>query len=183
MLFRSAQVFALLTGLLDARKSQACVSAIERADELKLARATIYASFYVLDMLGRFGREAEFHKRLEFWRALPGQGFKAMPEMPEPSRSDAHAWGAHPAFHTFATIAGVRPSSPGFKTVRITPMPGPLTHFEASVVHPRGRVVVKFARDGAKRAFDVTLPEGVTGELVYGDAMKALDGGMNRVVV
>lgn len=178
-----AQMFALLTGWLDEQKAQACLAALEGAEELKLARATIYASFYVLDALHRFGREQEFHKRLEFWRSLPEQGFTSMPEMPEPSRSDSHAWGAHPAYHSLASIAGVRPDGPSFKKVRITPMPGPLTHFEASVVHPRGRVEVKFAREGAKCAFDVTLPEGVEGHIFYLNQGATIRGGTNRWVM
>ena len=177
-----AQMFALLTGLLDAEKTSACLEAI--CDGRDLARATIYASFYLLDVLYRNGREAEFHRRLEFWRGLPDQGFTATPEAPEPTRSDSHPWGAHPAWHTLAGIAGVRPDGPGFSRVRVAPLPGPFAHFTAKVVHPRGSVAVTFRRgSGTGAEFRVTLPEGITGSLVFGGRTIELRPGENEASI
>jgi hypothetical protein len=175
-----AQMFALLTGLLDAKKTAGCLAALRRED---LARATIYASFYLLDAFYRHGEEAAFHERLRFWRGLPAQGFTATPEAPEPTRSDSHPWGAHPAFHTLASIAGVRPDGPGFSRVRVAPLPGPIDRFEARVVHPRGLVEVDFRRDSAACAFRVDLPEGVTGALVFRGGSRELQPGKNEFFV
>ena len=33
------------------------------------------------------------------------------------TRSDCHAWGAHPVFHFYATVLGIRPAAPGFRRV------------------------------------------------------------------
>lgn len=64
--------------------------------------------------------------RLENWFDLPSQGFKTTPEQPEPTRSDCHAWGAHPLFHFYASILGIRPAAPGFSRVEIAPQLGQL---------------------------------------------------------
>jgi hypothetical protein len=173
-----SHMLALLTGLLDEPQTRACLDALRRDD---IAKATISASFYLLDALHRHGEAAEFHRRLDFWRHLPAQGFTATPEAPEPSRSDAHAWGAHPAYHTLASIAGIRPASPGFRTVRIAPLPGPMTHFDATCVHPAGRIDVSYRRDGAAAEFVVTLPADVRGELAFAGQTRPLSPGENRV--
>ena len=78
-----AQTLALVTGLLDAKKTKACLAALKKGG---LAKATIYFSFYLLDALYRHGEDAEFFRRLEFWRTLPDLGFTSTPEMDEPSR-------------------------------------------------------------------------------------------------
>jgi len=175
-----SQALALLTGLLDENKTASCLAALEKGDGL--AKATIYFSFYVLDALYRHGREAEFHRRLEFWRGLLDQGFTSTPESPEPSRSDAHSFGAHPAWHTPASIAGVRPDAKEFSRVRIAPMPGTLEHFNAKVVHPRGLVEVSFRRDSNQHfQFTVVLPEGIGGTLVFENQSFDLAPGLNEI--
>jgi hypothetical protein len=174
-----AQMFALLTGLLNADQTHGCLNALWRGEGL--SKATIYASFYLLDVLYRFGEQDEFHNRLEFWRKLPDFGFTVTPEAPEPSRSDSHAWGAHPAWHTLASIAGVRPDAPEFARVRVAPMPGPLRHFSARVVHPRGLVEVEFRRTADNRsAFSINLPDGIAGSLVFAGQSVPLHPGKNE---
>ena len=117
-----AQILALLTGMLAPKQAEGCLAAL-RGGTLG-ARTSVYASFYLLEAFYQHGAGEDFHRKLGFWRALPGQGFRCTPEAPEPSRSDAHAWGAHPWWHTLASIAGIRPGAPGFRKVRIAPCPG-----------------------------------------------------------
>jgi hypothetical protein len=95
-------------------------------------------------------------------------GLTSAPEKPEPTRSDTHAWSAHPDYGLLATVLGVRPASAGFRTVRIAPALGPLEHAEGRVPHPRGDVDVTLDREGASgiRA-QVTLPAGVSGSFIW----------------
>lgn len=184
-----AHAFALLTGLLDAERTRYCLAALRdpegsagSAGSAGLAVATLSASHHVLEALYQHGQEDAFHGRLAFWRDLAGQGFTATPEMPEPSRSDAHAWGSHPAWHTLAGIAGIRPDAHGFARVRVAPMPGPLTSFTAQAVHPRGSVRVAFRRTAPEGArYTVTLPPGVYGRLVAGGYTRPLGPGDNHI--
>lgn len=46
-------------------------------------------------------------------------GLTSAPENPEPTRSDSHAWAAHPNYGLLASVLGVRPGSAGFRTVRV----------------------------------------------------------------
>lgn len=154
-----AQALALLTGMLSEEHEAACLDALLHA-ELD-ARCTIYFSYYLLEVLTRYGLAEVYFEKLNFWRALPGQGFVSLPEAPEPSRSDCHGWGAHPMFHSFASVAGVRPAAPCYAKILVKPMPGPLEHFRAETPHPQGVIVVSGKRENGKMKIDVAAPAGV----------------------
>ena len=173
-----AQFFALLTGWLDPVKSRRCLEAMRGGD---LAQASIYASFYLLDALYQHGEEAEFHRRLAFWRGLPDLGLTATPEAPEPSRSDAHAWGAHPMWHSAASIAGIRSAAPGFHRVRIAPCPGPLKKMSCSVVHPQGVISASMHFADGNAVADLHLPDGISGEFVWRGTSRKLPPGHSHV--
>ena len=177
-----AQMFALITGLLDPEKTKACLEALRKGDGL--SKATIGASIYLLEALYRHGEESEFHRRLDFWRSLPDLGFTSTPESPEPTRSDAHAWGAHPVWHTLASIAGIRSDAAGFKRVRIAPLPGPMEYFEAKMVHPCGFVEVAFRRtpDGSSH-FVISLPGDISGNLIFNRESRPLIPGKNEITI
>jgi alpha-L-rhamnosidase len=172
-----AQFWALLTGLLNHDQTRSCLAALKGQGGTDLSPATIYAGFYLLNALYLHGEEEEFHRRLEFWRGLVAQGFTATPEAPEPSRSDAHAWGAHPAWHSLASIAGIRPAAPGYRRVRIAPCPGAMDRIRCSAVHPRGLIQVHLAFSGKQVSVNVSLPEGVSGEFVWAGEVRELPPG------
>ena len=120
-------------------------------------------------------------ERLQLWFDLKAKGFKTTLESPEPTRSDCHAWGAHPIYHTFASILGIRPTSPGFKTVEIRPQFGPLEWARGEMPHPKGKIVVELHQESAGLVGSITLPDGVTGELVHGGKRIRLRGGSQTV--
>ena len=84
-------------------------------------------------------------------------------------------------WHTFASIAGIRPAAPGFAKVRIAPLPGNLTEFSAKVVHPRGFVTMDYQRGMRKIRCVVGVPAGVTGTLELKGEVKRLRPGKNVV--
>jgi len=76
----------------------------------------------------------------------------------------------------------VQPGSAGFRTVRIAPALGPLQRAEGRVPHPRGDIDVLFTRLGRSglRAV-VTLPSGLSGELVWANRHVALHPGRQEL--
>jgi hypothetical protein len=176
-----AQVFALLTGLLDSSRTARCLLALQT--EPKLAKTSIYASFYLLDALYRHGEEIEFHRQLEFWRGLLPLGFTSTPEQPEPTRSDSHPWGAHPAWHTLASIAGVRPVAPGFAKVRIAPCPHEMQWMDCSIRHPHGTIVLGLKFQGGNVRGEIHLPGSLSGEFSWRGAIIALHPGVNSIAI
>lgn len=158
------QCLALLSGQLgDEWRAKAAGRLLSDPD---LYRATIYFTHYLFEACALLGSIETVFDRLGLWFELADLGLKTPIEMPEPTRSDCHGWGAHPLYHYFATILGIRPDSMGFETVRIEPRLGPLSWAKGSVVHPRGYVSVDLRMDGDQIRGTVELPEGVTGKLV-----------------
>jgi hypothetical protein len=104
------------------------------------------------------------------------------PEHPDPSRSDCHAWSAHPALDLLRVVAGVRPDAPGFARVRIAPSPGSLTALSAVHPHPKGDIRVAYEISGPTLTASVDLPEGVEGVLVWNGRDHPLRSGPQRVV-
>ena len=96
--------------------------------------------------------------------------------MPEPSRSDCHAWGSHPLFHMHASLAGIRPADPGFKSVHIAPSPGPLEDIHSHIPHPDGEIRFDmFKVDGSWRVC-VALPDGIEGTFVWNGQSHTVKG-------
>jgi alpha-L-rhamnosidase len=170
-----AQCLALLGGMLDEPK-RLRVAASLFADK-DLAQGTIFFTHYLFEACRVTGRMDVLNERLGMWFDLKRYGFKTTFEMPEPTRSDCHAWGAHPVYHYFATLLGIRPTSPGFKTARIEPHLGPLASAKGTMVHPRGEIVVDVAVDGGRLKGTISLPDGVTGVLVANGREVALRSG------
>lgn len=133
-----------------------------------LDRATIYFSHYLFETFRVLGRPEAIYDRLGLWFEHESLGLKTTVEAPEPTRSDCHAWGAHPMFHAYASFAGIRPAAPGFTQVSITPQLGPLQHLNASMVHPSGgNIVVNVAKDDAGKLHGtISVPENIPAELI-----------------
>ena len=68
-------------------------------------------------------------------------GLTTWAESPEPTRSDSHAWSAHPNFDLLTSVAGIRPRTPGFKTVTIEVHLGDLQHIEAAMPQDQADVI------------------------------------------
>ena len=95
-------------------------------------------------------------------------GLTTFAERPEPTRSDCHAWSASPNYDFLATVCGIKPSSPGFKTVRIEPALGELSKISASMPHPMGEIKISLAKKGQNGIKGtILLPEGLKGSFEW----------------
>ena len=147
-----------------------------------LTQSTYYFSYYQLEALRKAGLGERYVDQLAPWRGMLAMGLTTVPETPEPTRSDSHAWSAHPNYGLLATVLGVRPAQPGFKKVHIAPHLGPLRRAEGRVPHPLGEIVVRLARtEGGGLRGEVTLPEGLEGVLEWGGKKIALRPGRQEL--
>ncbi len=132
-----AQCLALLAKTLSPERAASMARALRTSTEL--ARATVYFSHYLFETAHLTGDSDVLFGRMEsLWFPLLRTGMKTMPEEPEPCRSDCHAWGAHPLYHFYATILGVRPTGLGSRTLAATPCLGPLQSASGTLPHPSG---------------------------------------------
>ncbi|MGE5608850.1 MAG: alpha-L-rhamnosidase C-terminal domain-containing protein [Bacillota bacterium] len=174
-----AQCMAILSGRLDRETMRRMESGLLNAPDL--ARTTIYYTHYLFETYRALGAADAMFKRMDLWMALEKSGLMTTPEQPEPTRSDCHGWGSHVLYHYYATILGLRPGAFGFKSVRVTPMFGPLTHVSATLPHPKGQIGAELTRDGKRLTGQITLPEGVTGEIVFGGKSQRLASGKQDI--
>jgi hypothetical protein len=143
-----------------------------------LTQATYYFGFYVLEALARAGLGDRYVEQLEPWRAMLALGLTTTPEQPEPTRSDSHAWSAHPNHGLLATVLGIRPAAPGFRAVRIAPHLGPMRRAGGTVPHPGGTIEVELERDGEDGLIaTVALPAGLSGVFEWRGDEVPLAGG------
>jgi hypothetical protein len=107
--------------------------------------------------------------------------FSTWPEIPGNSRSDSHAWTAHPLYDLLTLAAGIEPASPGFATVRITPHLGNLPSLTAAFPHPEGLIHVQYRRQNSELDSVITLPPKLTGTFVFNAKTWPLHPGENKI--
>ena len=133
----------------------------------KLAGVSLFYQFYLARALEHAGMGDYYCDRLQRWRDMLAHGLTTTPEYPDPSRSDTHAWSAHPAYDFPTIIAGIRPGSPGFATVRIEPSLGKLQWVEASMPHPEGMIKARYDKGAHATTALINLPDSIGGTLVW----------------
>jgi hypothetical protein len=110
------------------------------------------------------GLGERYIEQLAPWQNMLALGLTTTPEKPPPSRTDSHAWAAHPNYGLLATVLGIRPGAPGFASVVVSPNIGPLQKADGKMPHPLGEINVSLQRvgpDGVRAR--VTLPDGLEG--------------------
>ena len=174
-----SQCLALLGDNVPASKRDRVATALFADPDIE--RTTIYFSYYLFETYRIFARTELLLDRLGMWFDLQKNGFTTTFESPEPCRSDCHAWGAHPIFHYFATLIGIRPAAPSFAKVRIEPQPGDLAWLRGSMPHPAGDIVADLQFDGGEITGSIGLPDRVSGELVFAGRTQRLHSGTQIV--
>jgi hypothetical protein len=146
-----------------------------------LSLASYYFRFYLARALVHAGLGDRYLETLGPWKQMLAEGLTTWAEMPPPSRSDSHAWSAHPNYDLLTTVAGIRPALPNFGSVRIEPRPGALQRVQAAMPTPRGLVAVELDLAGAKPNASVTLPDGLDGVFVWKGKEYPLKAGNRKI--
>ena len=132
-----------------------------------MTAATYYFRFYLSRALLHAGMGDQYLRTLGPWREMISLGLTTWAESPEPTRSDSHAWSSHPNFDLLAIVAGIRPKAAGFESIIIEPHLGSLTQVNAAMPSPKGMVEVQYRREANGVRAEITLPAGMSGELVW----------------
>jgi len=173
------QCLALLSGKLKDEEFRRTADSLLSDDSL--TPTTIYFTHYLFETFYLLGQPEAFFNRMALWFSLSEQGFKTTPEQPEPSRSDCHGWGAHPLYHYFTTLLGIRPTTFGFSKVEIAPMVGHLTELAGEMIHPYGTIQAHLQFENGNVWGDITLPEGLSGIFRYAEKTQLLKAGTQQI--
>jgi len=143
-----------------------------------MTAATYYFRFYLSRAVEHAGLGDDYLKLLGPWREMVSLGLTTWAESPEPTRSDSHAWSAHPNHDFLRVVAGIRPVSAGFAKIVIEPHLDALKDVKAAMAVPQGVVEVEYRRstgDGLEAR--VNLPPGVEGAFLWKGHATVLHGG------
>jgi hypothetical protein len=176
-----ANVLAVLSGCVEGEQARALMVRVNT--EPGLTQCTQYFRFYLLRAMKEVGLGDQYVSMLQPWHEMLARGLTTFAERPDPTRSDCHAWSASPLYEFLATVCGVEPGSPGFKTVRIEPHMGYLKHVEGVVPHPAGEIKVALTRVGIGIQGEITLPPGLGGEFLWQGIVIPLRPGTQPVKV
>ena len=176
-----ANVLAILSGCVTGDEARALAGRIDT--EKGLTPCTQYFRFYLLRAMKKVGLGDRYVSMLQPWHGMLAEGLTTFAERPDPTRSDCHAWSASPLYEFLATVCGIEPASPGFKTVRIEPHLGYLKQVQGTVPHPAGEIKVALARAGNGIQGEITLPAGLSGDFLWGGRVLPLHSGRQTVKV
>ncbi len=132
-----------------------------------MTAATYYFRFYLARALDHADLGGRYLDLLKPWHDMVNLGLTTWAEQPEPTRSDSHAWGAHPNFDFLTIVAGIHAKAPGFSKVSIEPHLGELHHVSAAMPTPAGTIEVNYESTASGVSADINLPPNVSGELVW----------------
>ncbi len=172
-----------LAVLADAAPGGRVALARKLVDDASLVQPTLYFEYYVFEAIAAAGLGDLVLPRIDRWKPFIAAGLSTFPEHGVESRSDCHAWSAHPLYALLATTCGIRPSSPRFKSVVIAPAPGKLTEFSGEMPHPKGIVRVKFVRRADTLEYVVDVPAGLPAIFRAQGKETTLHAGENTVTV
>ncbi|MDX6767673.1 MAG: hypothetical protein SFU85_12900 [Candidatus Methylacidiphilales bacterium] len=151
------QSLALLSGHVPTSKRKSLLQALEDPRP-GVTRAGGYFTHYVFAALLQHGRTAAFFKGLQPWRDALAQGFTTFPETFGATRSDCHAWNAHPLYHVITELAGLRPERLGGRHWIFDPQPGPLQRIALRIPRDGGSLSVKIKTTAGERLAQLTIP-------------------------
>jgi len=100
--------------------------------------------------------ELDYFDQLDPWMEMMQNGLSTFAENPEPTRSDCHAWSAHPILGFFQIVAGVTSCAPGWSRALMSPHPGNLRMFQAKIAHPKGTLQICYENE--KFCIDSPVP-------------------------
>ena len=171
-------IFAILTDTFDPAVQKEVTRRI--LEDPDLVQTTLYFKFYLFQAMKKAGMGGEILGLMKEWETCLDMGFTTFPEHGINSRSDCHAWAAHPVYDFLNVTCGIGPSSPGFMSVEIRPALGFLEEASCSMPHPDGEIRAAYRRepDGSLHC-TIRLPGGLTGTLVYLGKSHPLKAGEN----
>ncbi len=175
-----ANILAVLTDAIPADKQAEFIQRV--ADDKSLIQCTFYFRYYLIRAMKKAGLADQYVAQLQPWRDMLAMGLTTFAERPEPTRSDCHAWSASPNYDFLATICGIEPAKPGFRSVRIAPALGPLTWAKGTLPHPQGQIQVSFKRkDAGGIEAEITLPGSLTGTFLWNGQSVELHSGLQKI--
>jgi alpha-L-rhamnosidase len=148
-----------------------------------LYTATYYFAWYLVRAFEHAGHADRYPALLQTWRDLLALHYTTWPESRGETRSDTHAWSAHPTADLLGLVAGIRPAAPGYARLRVAPNLGDLTSLDAAAATPKGKVSVRYTIKGESLTAEIDRPPALPGEFVWKGESHLLTSTHSRFVL
>lgn len=146
--------------------------------------ASLYFKYYVFKAANKSGLSENYVELLEPWVKMINMGLSTFSETPEPTRSDCHAWSAHPLLEFITTICGIKPLRTGFEKIKIEPNFGSLNRITGVIPHPKGEIRVELKKSGRDGLGGyVEIPHDTQGEFIWKKQIILLNGGRETIEI
>jgi alpha-L-rhamnosidase len=132
-----------------------------------MEKASYYYRFYLARALSHAGMGNRYLELLDPWKRMLTLGLTTWAETPEPTRSDSHAWSAHPNYDLLTIVAGIRPAEPGFNKVIIEPHPGNLKNISATFPWRDSFLEVDYKFTNGAWTARMSIPPGLKGDFFW----------------
>ena len=129
--------------------------------------SSYYFAWYLAQAHVHAGRGDRYLRLLDTWRDLLKLNYTTWPESRGDTRSDTHAWSAHPTADLLGIVAGIGPGEAGYKSVRVAPSLGGLRRLDATAATPAGPVSVRYRVTGNRLTVQVTRPSSLPGTFAW----------------
>jgi len=140
-----------------------------------------YYAWYLVRAFDHAGLADRYLSLLETWRGLLALDYTTWPEERGNTRSDTHAWSAHPTADLLELVAGIRPDAPGYGRLRVEPHLGTLKRLDAAAATPQGPVEVKYQRKGQRLVAEIRKPARLPGVFIWRGQSHVLSGARTRL--
>jgi alpha-L-rhamnosidase len=129
--------------------------------------STYYFAWYLVRAFEHAGLAGRYVALLDSWRALLPLHYTTWPESRGDTRSDSHAWSAHPTADLLRIVAGIGPAAPGYSRLRVAPLLGRLTSLDATAATPHGPVSVRYRIANGVLTAEIERPRELPGEFTW----------------
>ena len=114
------QIFAILSGAVSGEDAAQLM--IRTMEHPSMPRCSFAMKHYVSKALERTGLyDKYFAAMMQPWESMIENNLTTCPEDDVSFRSDCHGWSAGSIYEVVACLHGIRPSTPGFKSLQIEP--------------------------------------------------------------
>jgi hypothetical protein len=147
-----------------------------------VAKCTFYFMFYLTEAIEKAGLAENYLSLLQPWKEMLDNGLTTFAEVPDPTRSDCHAWSSSPLYYFLSLVCGIKPAEPGFRKVIIEPHLGELKWIKGAVPHPFGNIRVSLKNNNQhKLNGEIELPPNLTGVFKNKGRTIVLKPGINKI--
>lgn len=140
-----------------------------------------YFAWYLIRAFDHAGLSDRYPSLLKTWRDLLALNYTTWPEERGNTRSDSHAWSAHPTADLLGIVAGIRSAAPGYAALRVEPHLGSLTRLDATAATPHGPVKVRYRLEGGWLEAEIDRPANLPGSFIWNGQSHPLNESRTRL--